>query len=123
MAVALSSNELERTIEVLSSAGQTLQLTRLERITYRALLVSVDVAMASLFGCFLAIIFASFSGDWLWVLALVLGLVFAVSFLVAMLSLALNIPLLLKTFREDRRLKQLGLGSLSTSLWKESRRS
>ena len=123
MAVALSPNELERTIAVLSSAGQTLQLTRLERITYRALLVSVDVALASLFGCFLAVVFASLSGDWLWVLALVLGLVFVVSFLVGIISLALNIPLLLKTFREDRRLKRLGLGSLSTSLWKESQRS
>jgi hypothetical protein len=54
MAVALSPNELERTIKVLSSAGQTLQLTRFERITYRALLVSVDVAMASVFGCIIA---------------------------------------------------------------------
>lgn len=50
MPVALSPNELERTIAVLSSAGQTLQLTRFERITYRMLLVSVDVTMISSLG-------------------------------------------------------------------------
>jgi hypothetical protein len=131
MAVALSPNELERTIEVLSSAGQTLRLTRFERITYRALLVSVDVAMASFFGFILVAIFASAVNDvlprivasWPWVLAVVLAVVFVVSFVAGIVSLALNIPLLLKTFREGERLKRLGLGSLSTSLWKESRRS
>jgi hypothetical protein len=133
MAVALSPNELERTIEVLSSAGQTLQLSRFERITYRALLVSVDVAMASFFGLILVVIFASliaFSNllprgmeSWPWVLAGLLAVVFLLSFLLAIVSLALNIPLLLKTFREGRRLERLGLSSLSTSLWKESRRS
>jgi hypothetical protein len=61
--------------------------------------------------------------SWLWVLAALLIVVFLLSFLVAIVSLALNIPLLLKTFREGRRLERLGLGSLSTSLWKESRRN
>jgi uncharacterized membrane protein YciS (DUF1049 family) len=122
MAVALSPNELERTIKVLSSAGQTLQLTRFERITYRALLVSVDVAMASVFGCIIAFMFALL-WSWPWVLAALLAVVFVLSFVVGIVSLALNIPLLLKTFREGERLKRLGLGSLSTSLWKESRRN
>jgi len=45
-----------------------------------------------------------------------------VAILVGMVSLVLNIPLLLRTFRERRRLKQLGLSSLSHSLLKESRR-
>ena len=58
MAVALSSTELERIIEVLSSAGQRLQLTLFEkRLSYRTLLVSVDAATASFFGFILAGIF------------------------------------------------------------------
>ena len=94
-------------------------------------MVSVDVAMASFLGFIADIIFDSLVGDvlpravtsWPWVLAFILAIVFLLSFLVAIVSLALNIPLLLKTFREGRRLERLGLGSLSTSLWKESRRS
>jgi hypothetical protein len=129
MAVALSSNELERTIEVLSSAAQTLQLTRFERLSYRALLVCVDLAMASFvalmpFAFFIAVSRLSRRGG---EESLPLGfelliLVFYVSLLVGIVSLALNIPLLRKTFREERRLKRLGLSSLSKSLWKESRR-
>jgi hypothetical protein len=133
MAVALSPNELERTIEVLSSAGQTLELSRLERITYRALLVSVDVTMASFFAFIVVVIFASLTAlsdifgsgtvSWPWILAGILVVVFVVSLFIGIASLAANIPLLLKTYREGERLKRLGLGSLSTSLWKESRRS
>ena len=58
MAVALSPHELERTLEVLSNAGQTLQLTRFERLSYRALLVSVDGMLAS----FLLVFFILFVG-------------------------------------------------------------
>jgi hypothetical protein len=132
MAVALSANELDRTIKVLSSAVQTLQLSRLERITYRALLISVDVALVSFFGCILTGILAAAGmvssvpaivSDPSFYLALALGLVFVVSFGVALISLALNIPLLIKTFRERRRLDQLGLGTLYTSVWKENRRT
>jgi hypothetical protein len=122
MAIALSPNELERIIEVLSSAGQALQLTRSERITYRTLLISVDVALASFLGFIPAAIFAWHSEGASVVALAILAFVFMVSVLVGIVSLALNIPLLLKTFREGRRLKQLGLNSLSTSLWKESRR-
>jgi len=132
MAVALSSNELERIIEVLSSAGQRLQLTRFERLSYRTLLVSVDVAIASFLGFILAFTFLVTSivdnparalDSWSLVLAGVLAFVFIVSILVGIVALALNIPLLRKTFREGRRLKRLGVHSLSKSLWKESRRT
>jgi hypothetical protein len=47
---------------------------------------------------------------------------FAFAFVVGTVSLALNIPLLRKFYRERARLKKLGLSSLSESLWKESRR-
>lgn len=123
MAVALSPNELERTIEVLSSATATLQLTRFERITYRALLFSVDVAILSFFGCILVAIVGLLAGEMpFYYAALTLSAVFVVSFVGGIVSLALNIPLIFKTFRERKRLDQLGLSSLSTSLWKESRR-
>lgn len=127
MAVTLSSNELDRTIAVLSSAGQTLRLTWFERLSYRALLVSVDVFLLSFVATF---ILASISGPsdagveaaagklFIWALV-----VLVVSGAIGILALALNIPLLIKTFREARRLKRLGLSSLSMSLWKESRRS
>lgn len=129
MAVALSPNELERTIEVLSSAGQTLQLTRFERLSYHALLLSVDGVLLGFVVLFLSGIFLIPPSD-----LLVPGQdpgrwfdmassFFLLSILAGIISLALNIPLLLKTFREGRRLKRLGLGSLSKSLWKESRRS
>jgi hypothetical protein len=62
-------------------------------------------------------------GDWTWGLDAALAVVFLVSFAVGIIALALNIPLLLKTFRERRRLDELGLGTLYTSLWKENRRT
>jgi hypothetical protein len=135
MAVALSSNELERTIEVLSSAEQTLQLTRFERLSYRALLLSVDGVLVSYVLLILTIAisggnpysaYGKESGSFAVAVmgsALVLSFVFFVSIFAGVVSLALSIPLLRRTFREERRLKRLGLSSLSKSLWKESRRS
>jgi hypothetical protein len=46
-----------------------------------------------------------------------------VFFFVGIVALALNIPVFRKTFREKAKLDELGLGSLSKSLWQESRRS
>jgi hypothetical protein len=127
MAVALSPNELDRTIAVLASAGQTLQLTRLERLSYRALLVSVDGMLVSfVLICPISFLIRyPFSPDVkaLWTLLLILVAVFALSMSAGTYSLLLNIPLLVKTFREGKRLERLGLNSLSISLWKESRRS
>src|SRR5205823_3750004 len=42
---------------------------------------------------------------------------------VGLVAFALNIPFFIRTFRERKRLKELGLSSLTRSLWKESRRS
>jgi hypothetical protein len=125
MAVALSSNELERTIEVLSSAGQTLQLTRFERLSYRALLLSVDAVLAtfilvSLIGSFMS---EQDAGTWLGILYKIVDQINNLFCLAGLVALAFNMPLLRKTFNEARRFKQLGLNSLSKSLWKESRRN
>jgi hypothetical protein len=124
MAVALSSNELERTIEVLSSAGRTLQLTRFERLSYRALLLSVDgvlttFLLASLIGFFIS---EGETGTWLNILDDVMDQVNNLFIGAGLVALALNMPLLGKTFNETRRFKRLGLNSLSKSLWKENRR-
>ena len=48
---------------------------------------------------------------------------FPFAVIVGIVSLALNIPLLRKLYRERARLKELGLSSLSKSLWKASWRS
>lgn len=116
--IALSSEELESTIEVLSSAAQALQLTRFERLSYRGLMVSVDVGAAS----FVAAVLLSSTGfgdealqtRMFWAFK-TLFLVFAASVLVGIVLLALNIPLIRKAFCERARLKTLGLSTLSNA--------
>jgi hypothetical protein len=144
--VEVSSNQLDTAVEVLSTAGQALQLTRFERIAYRSLMVSADVAMASFLLCLpIQWLLGGFSeyglGDPLGAQGLKvpfeqlspsatfaalifagLALVFVAAILVGIILLVISIPLLLKTFRESARLKQLGLTPLSRSLLKESQR-
>jgi hypothetical protein len=120
----LSPQDLEGNIAVLSSAAQALQLTRFEKISYRALMVSAyvitgSVAFQMIFGLVLGLLG---KGELLSKWASPMALEFHASVLLGILSLALNIPLFIKAFRERARLKKLGLGSLSESLWKESRR-
>jgi hypothetical protein len=93
-------------------------------------LLSVDVALVS-FGAL--IIFAIFFPDWIpkeykeppswiFIFGIFIGLCIDLSILVGLISVALNIPLFIRVFRESERLKRLGLSSLSRSLWIESRR-
>jgi len=107
--IELDQKNLEAGIQALSSAAQAFRLTPFERRAYRALMVSVDVAAWS----FVAYIFISELASVTFAFAVVVGIV----------SLGLNIPLLRKLYRERARLKELGLSSLSKSLWKESRRN
>jgi hypothetical protein len=122
--VELDRNDLDKSIGVLSSAAQALQLTRFERVSYQALTVSVDLVAAVIFAVFVMGVVERLS-DWAlpdyaaeW-----LSLAWFVCILIGMVSLALNIALFRKVFRERARLKKLGLSSLSRSLWKESRQS
>ena len=122
--ISLSSKELEGAIDVLSNV-QALQLTRFERLSYLALMVSADLLVLSFFVSIIwPFVFGPFpvreemSTSLLVYLNVYRGVV-----LVGVVSLVLNIPLFRKTFRERARLKQLGLSSLSQSLWKESWRS
>jgi hypothetical protein len=121
--VALSSKELDSAIGVLSSARHALQLTRFQRFSYLALIVTADLILYLLaFAVCVTIL------GWLGVYkpsdAVNLAYGFAVlgCILIGLVSLALNIPFIRKTVRERARLKQLGLSFLYRSLWKESRR-
>jgi hypothetical protein len=120
--VPLSSKELESAIEVLSSAGHALELTRFERLSYHALMASVDVAAVSgIAGSLMPSQASTWRGLGLETLNTFVTIIFMISTLVGIISLALNIPLFRKAFRRAR-LKELGLSSLSKSLWQESRR-
>jgi hypothetical protein len=129
--IALDSKNLEGGIEALSSAARTFQLTPFEKLAYRALMVSVDVAVWSLLALIAMTPFPRLLPKDLTPVqaALVFALLnasmvaFAFAFVVGTVSLALNLPLVRKLYRERARLKELGLSSLSESLWKESRRS
>lgn len=127
--VPISSRELDSAIEVLASAGQALRLSRFERFSYRTLVISADVALASMIG-FIAVVIAYViaedlaSDPWLvFLIAAVLLVVLLVSVPVAIISLLLNIPLFRMALRERARLKAHGLSSLANFLWKGSRRT
>jgi hypothetical protein len=128
--LSLDQKSLEDGIAALSSAAHSFQLTRFERLLYRTLVVSVEVAVVSflialVFGTFLQVEAKRGIPLGLGSSLVLFGveLVFSVAFLVGTVSLVLNIPLFYKTHTEAKRLKMLGLAALSTSLWKESRRS
>lgn len=116
--IELDRNDLDKSIEVLSTAAEGLRLTRFERLSYQALIVSVDWIAACVF-ILAGNGVAGFSAQW----NSVFGSLLIVGVFVGLFSLALNIQLFRRVFRERARLKKLGLSSLSRSLWKESRRS
>jgi hypothetical protein len=119
--VAIDPKDLESGIEALSSAGQAFQLTRFERGAYYLLTVSVDVTVWSV----IALVLLSFLREsWMggYNPAFIGGALVVFGTLLAAMALVINIPLASKLYRERARLKELGLASLSKSLWKESRR-
>src|SRR5262249_42144082 len=95
------------------------------RIAYRALMLSVDATLVSMIGFFVAIniVRANPSSSAASLLFGFITIGFILSFFVGLVSLVLNIPVFRKISRERAKLNELGLGSLSKSLWKESRRS
>jgi hypothetical protein len=125
--VPISSQELDNAIEVLASAGQALQPSRFQRFSYRALMISADAAMLLMLASLLVDLASQLvdMSEWphgaIWMVLFVSTAIF-VSVLVAIISLALNIPLFRKAFRDRARLRERGLNSLSQFLWKESRR-
>src|SRR5262245_36525711 len=115
--IALDSKDLEGGIEALSSAARAFRLTRFERAVYHGLMVSVYfTAWVWITGVSLGVFedFVDVSRE----TSLLIGLIFSGGVLVAIVALVLNIPLAARLYRERRRLKELGLASLSKSLWK-----
>src|ERR1700720_3693041 len=122
--IELDRNDLDKSIEVLSSAAQALRLTRFERLSYQSLIVSVGWFAVGVFtalgmGIVVAIIHRELLPDF----RNLFGLIWITGMAIGIVALALNIPLFRRVFRERARLKRLGLSALSRSLWKESRRS
>jgi hypothetical protein len=127
--INLDQGDLTAGVAALASASQAFQLTRFERFSYQALMVTVYLAVASLVAIILLIAFL-----WAWLghqypisfvmldLADVVAVLLLPFLVFGLVSLALNIPLLLKASRERARLKALGLGSLSESILLEHRR-
>jgi hypothetical protein len=122
--IAVDPVRLEAGIEALARAGQAFELSRFERISYRMLMVSVDVAIASFVAIvLLAAPIAFVDIETMIVPIMVPASIFILAAVVGLFALVLNIPLFLRARRESARLKQLGLDALSQSLWQESRRS
>jgi hypothetical protein len=125
--IELDRKDLNKSIEVLSSATQALRLTRLETLSYRALMLTVDVGTVLIAAAFA---YGLIVRTWIMQVPLLeefgpwfILLVLSVFLVVGLVSLVLNIPLFVRVLRERSRLKKLGLSSLSRSLWIESRRS
>lgn len=124
--IPLSSKELDSAIEVLAGAGQALQLSRFARFSYYALMISADVTTAIMVASLLMDIEELFIDHLKLVPRAVQNVLWNtlyISLTIALISLALNVPLFLRSFRDAARLKVRGLSSLSDFLWKESRRS
>jgi hypothetical protein len=122
--VELDPIRLQAGIEALGRAGQAFQLSLFEKCSYRALMVSVDLAIVSFVATIVAAAAAAAAGsDTGYIFAAIAMVVFGLAVLVGVISLVLNIPLFRRASRESARLKQLGLDALSKSLWQESRKS
>src|SRR5215470_19261245 len=99
--IELDQNDLDKTIEVLSSA-KTLQLTRFQRFSYRALIVSSDVAVISYLALVATVLILDQPEPSV-IVAIPVLILFAIVLLAAfvgIVALVLNIPLFLRAFRE-----------------------
>jgi hypothetical protein len=125
--IELDRTDLNKSIEVLSSAAQVLQLSRFESLSYRALMFSADVAtvisIILIIDFIVIVVILSMGNPITGLTSLFAILVFPIilCILVGLVSLALSIPLFVRVFREKARLNKLGLNSLTRSLWIESR--
>jgi len=121
--VLLDSESLEEGIAALSEAATTFQLTLFERLSYRVLVTCADTTVVSFLLSATLARWYSLPFPVVRTLFYVSGGVFTGSVLVGTAALAFSVPLFRKTRMQARRLQSLGLASLSTSLWRESRRS
>ena len=104
--IELDRNDLDKSIEVLSSAAQTLKLTRFERLSYRALMLTADVAAVGYLARFLiAACLILFGIEEYSILLLVFGALVELVAFVGIVALMLNIPAFVRIFRERARVQ------------------
>jgi hypothetical protein len=119
--IALDSKDLEGGIEALSNAARAFRLTPFERGVYHALLISVFVtAWSAITLILLAVLLEHRAnvGNVVHDVGLPALIVMVCGLCLATVALVLNIPLAARLYRERGRLRELGLASLSKSLWK-----
>jgi len=135
--VPVESDRLDAAIKVLAGAASSFRLSDRERAAYRALMLSANLAIASLA---LELLLVGFTVDraalqdghlqflrddrgLVEALRLVVGVGFAASGLAGLVAFALNVPLWVRMFHERARLRSLGVNALTRTLWKAGRRT
>src|SRR6476660_2265468 len=97
--IELDRSDLDKSIEVLSSAAQALQLTRFQSLSYRALMISADAATVLLFASSaipLIINTEDLIRSNFFAFFIVVGILFDLSIFVGIVSLLLSIPLFVR---------------------------
>ncbi len=131
--ITLDSASLDAAIDVLSSAAASFCLTPRERRGYRALMISVDLAIVSLVAVVVILVVTmaklGASGptvlgklNWFNALLVLAAIALVGSSAAGAVAFLVNVPLIRRTLQERARLKTIGMTALSKSLWKASRR-
>src|SRR3954454_18832271 len=128
--VTLDPKTLEDGIEALSRAAQAFQLTRYQRFSYRALAISTDVLSATFITISVTLPFVFYheihnhltsndSGNdplyikYFSIVYEVAVVLCTLSMLTSILCLFLNVPTLIKFYREEKQLQRLGINIIS----------
>jgi hypothetical protein len=114
----LSASQLDAALAALAKATETFRLSRFERVLYRVTGIYIIVVLLS-FATGLLILLTTTGVAWVGCLLLVVGV--AASLAGPLLLLA-NLRVILKTMRQRRLLKQLGLREISYTAWKAHRK-
>lgn len=132
--IDLDSRGVDAAIDALSSAVKSFSLKPRQRMIYRTLMATVDFGAVALLLPWLLYLVNTCSAAWHFgtgdgwrdvktFLASATALLLAGSLLSGMLVSLFAWPLFRLVWRERSRLKSLGLDSLSTTLWKASRKN
>jgi hypothetical protein len=113
----LSAQQFDAALAALARATETFRLSRFERVLYRVTGIYVTVVLLS-FGTGLVLLLRTDMG-WIGCLFVLIG---AVASAAGPLLLLANLGVILKTERQRRLLRQLGLREISYSAWKAHRK-
>jgi hypothetical protein len=114
----LGRGELERALAILDREQEAMQLSRAQRLSYKLYTVLVWAFVLCIVGAIIDVIieFRKTEPSWAFVaFAMAVGL----GFLLSILSLLLNIPLVVKIIRHKRLFRRMGLADFLDVLWKE----